>query len=48
MKEYEGKVVEVLVEGESKNNPDILAGYTEKASLSISKGRRKPSAKSSA
>ena len=30
MKEYEGKIVEVLVEGESKNNPDVLAGYTTK------------------
>lgn len=28
MKKYEGKVVEVLVEGESKNNPEVLAGYT--------------------
>ncbi|MBD1379301.1 tRNA (N6-isopentenyl adenosine(37)-C2)-methylthiotransferase MiaB [Metabacillus arenae] len=33
MKEYEGKVVKVLVEGESKNNPDVLAGYTEKNKL---------------
>lgn len=33
LKEYEGKVVEVLVEGESKNNPEILAGYTEKSKL---------------
>lgn len=33
LKEYEGKVVEVLVEGESKNNPEVLAGYTEKVSL---------------
>jgi tRNA-2-methylthio-N6-dimethylallyladenosine synthase len=33
MKEYEGKVVEVLVEGESKNNPDVLAGYTRKNKL---------------
>lgn len=48
MKEYEGKVVEVLVEGESKNNPDILMAILKKASLSISKGLRKPSAKSSA
>lgn len=32
-KEYEGKVVEVLVEGESKNNPDVLAGYTRKNKL---------------
>lgn len=28
MKELEGKTVEVLVEGESKNNPDVLSGYT--------------------
>ncbi|MFC3882312.1 tRNA (N6-isopentenyl adenosine(37)-C2)-methylthiotransferase MiaB [Bacillus songklensis] len=33
LKEYEGKVVEVLVEGESKNNPDVLAGYTRKNKL---------------
>jgi len=33
LKEYEGKVVEVLVEGESKNNPEVLAGYTEKSKL---------------
>ncbi len=33
MKEYEGQVVEVLVEGESKNNPDVLAGYTRKNKL---------------
>ncbi|WP_413381462.1 tRNA (N6-isopentenyl adenosine(37)-C2)-methylthiotransferase MiaB [Alkalihalobacillus sp. 1P02AB] len=26
--EYQGKVVEVLVEGESKKNPDVLAGRT--------------------
>ncbi|KMK77293.1 tRNA (N6-isopentenyl adenosine(37)-C2)-methylthiotransferase MiaB [Alkalihalobacillus pseudalcaliphilus] len=26
--DYEGKVVEVLVEGESKKNPDVLAGRT--------------------
>ena len=30
MKKYEGQIVEVLVEGESKNNPDVLAGYTRK------------------
>ena len=30
---YEGKTVKVLVEGESKKNPDILAGYTEKSKL---------------
>ncbi|WAA11256.1 tRNA (N6-isopentenyl adenosine(37)-C2)-methylthiotransferase MiaB [Fervidibacillus albus] len=33
MKEMEGKVVEVLVEGESKNNPDVLSGYTRKNKL---------------
>ena len=33
MKKYKGKVVEVLVEGESKNNPDVLAGYTRKSKL---------------
>ena len=30
---YKGKIVEVLVEGESKNNPDVLAGYTRKSKL---------------
>lgn len=33
MKEYQDQVVEVLVEGESKNNPDVLAGYTTKSKL---------------
>ncbi|MCP3739202.1 tRNA (N6-isopentenyl adenosine(37)-C2)-methylthiotransferase MiaB [Rossellomorea sp. BNER] len=33
MKKYVGQVVEVLAEGESKNNPDILAGYTRKNKL---------------
>jgi tRNA-2-methylthio-N6-dimethylallyladenosine synthase len=33
MKKYEGKVVEVLVEGESKNNPNVLAGYTPENKL---------------
>ncbi|WP_243289806.1 tRNA (N6-isopentenyl adenosine(37)-C2)-methylthiotransferase MiaB [Bacillus sp. FJAT-47783] len=33
MKKYEGQIVEVLVEGESKNNPEILAGYTRKNKL---------------
>ncbi len=33
MKEYQDKIVEVLVEGESKNNPDVLAGYTTKSKL---------------
>ncbi|MHA6251218.1 tRNA (N6-isopentenyl adenosine(37)-C2)-methylthiotransferase MiaB [Oceanobacillus sp. CAU 1775] len=38
MLEYEGKVVKVLVEGESKKDPDILAGYTEKNKLVNFKG----------
>jgi len=33
MKQYEGEIVEVLVEGESKNNPEVLAGYTRKNKL---------------
>jgi len=33
MKKYQDKTVKVLVEGESKNNPDVLAGYTEKSKL---------------
>ncbi|MGI2327159.1 tRNA (N6-isopentenyl adenosine(37)-C2)-methylthiotransferase MiaB [Planococcus sp. YIM B11945] len=33
MKAYEGQVVEVLVEGESKKNPDVLSGYTAKNKL---------------
>ncbi|WP_188205874.1 tRNA (N6-isopentenyl adenosine(37)-C2)-methylthiotransferase MiaB [Alkalibacillus aidingensis] len=33
MKKYEGQTVKVLVEGESKNNPDVLAGYTEHSKL---------------
>ncbi|QPC46419.1 tRNA (N6-isopentenyl adenosine(37)-C2)-methylthiotransferase MiaB [Mangrovibacillus cuniculi] len=33
MKRYEGQIVEVLIEGESKNNPDILAGYTRRSKL---------------
>lgn len=33
MKPYKGQVVKVLVEGESKKNPDVLAGYTEKSKL---------------
>ncbi|MFB6466720.1 tRNA (N6-isopentenyl adenosine(37)-C2)-methylthiotransferase MiaB [Cytobacillus sp. Hz8] len=33
MKQHEGQIVEVLVEGESKNNPDVLAGYTRKNKL---------------
>lgn len=30
---FKDQVVEVLVEGESKNNPDVLAGYTTKNKL---------------
>ncbi|MCP3026044.1 tRNA (N6-isopentenyl adenosine(37)-C2)-methylthiotransferase MiaB [Halobacillus sp. A5] len=30
MKKYEGEIVEVLVEGESKKNKDVLAGYTKR------------------
>lgn len=33
MKSYKGKTVKVLVEGESKKNPDVLSGYTEKNKL---------------
>jgi tRNA-2-methylthio-N6-dimethylallyladenosine synthase len=33
MKKYQNQIVEVLVEGESKNNPDVLAGYTSKLKL---------------
>lgn len=33
MKKYEGQIVKVLVEGESKNNAEVLAGYTEKNKL---------------
>ncbi|MBT2637054.1 tRNA (N6-isopentenyl adenosine(37)-C2)-methylthiotransferase MiaB [Bacillus sp. ISL-39] len=33
MKKYQNQIVEVLVEGESKNNPDVLAGYTSKMKL---------------
>jgi tRNA-2-methylthio-N6-dimethylallyladenosine synthase len=33
MKKYDGQIVEVLVEGESKNNPEVLAGYTRTSKL---------------
>ena len=33
MKAYEGQIVEVLVEGESKKNADVLSGYTPKNKL---------------
>lgn len=38
MKDYAGKKVKVLVEGESKKDPDVLAGYTEKNKLVNFKG----------
>ncbi len=38
MKKYKGKTVKVLVEGVSKKNPEILAGYTEKNKLVNFKG----------
>lgn len=38
MRAYEGETVLVLVEGESKRNPDVLAGYTEKNKLVKFKG----------
>ncbi|WP_397537584.1 tRNA (N6-isopentenyl adenosine(37)-C2)-methylthiotransferase MiaB [Rummeliibacillus pycnus] len=33
LKKYDGQIVEVLVEGESKRNPNVLAGYTRKNKL---------------
>ncbi|OMP68670.1 tRNA (N6-isopentenyl adenosine(37)-C2)-methylthiotransferase MiaB [Domibacillus epiphyticus] len=33
MKRYKGQIVDVLIEGESKKNPDVLAGYTSKNKL---------------
>ncbi|MCA1009310.1 tRNA (N6-isopentenyl adenosine(37)-C2)-methylthiotransferase MiaB [Halobacillus halophilus] len=33
MKQYEGEIVHVLVEGESKNNEEVLAGYTKRNKL---------------
>ncbi|WP_181348613.1 tRNA (N6-isopentenyl adenosine(37)-C2)-methylthiotransferase MiaB [Thalassobacillus sp. CUG 92003] len=33
MEKYQGEVVNVLVEGESKNNSEVLAGYTERNKL---------------
>ncbi|GGK00558.1 tRNA-2-methylthio-N(6)-dimethylallyladenosine synthase [Lentibacillus kapialis] len=33
MQHYKDKVVKVLVEGESKKDPDVLAGYTERNKL---------------
>lgn len=37
---YHGKVVKVLVEGESKKDPNILAGYTEKNKVVNFKGSK--------
>lgn len=33
MSAYEGQIVEVLVEGESRRNPEVLAGYTRTSKL---------------
>jgi tRNA-2-methylthio-N6-dimethylallyladenosine synthase len=33
LKAFEGQIVNVLVEGASKKDPDVLAGYTEKSKL---------------
>ncbi|GAB3795003.1 tRNA (N6-isopentenyl adenosine(37)-C2)-methylthiotransferase MiaB [Virgibacillus kimchii] len=38
MKKYDKQIVKVLVEGESKKDPDVLAGYTEKNKLVNFKG----------
>lgn len=38
MKNYQDKVVKVLVEGESKKDPDVLSGYTEKNKVVNFKG----------
>jgi len=38
MNAYKGKIVKVLVEGESKKDPDVLAGYTEKNKVVNFKG----------
>ncbi|WP_152656332.1 tRNA (N6-isopentenyl adenosine(37)-C2)-methylthiotransferase MiaB [Oceanobacillus sp. CFH 90083] len=38
MKSYQGEIVKVLVEGESKKDPDVLAGYTERNKLVNFKG----------
>src|SRR5699024_7942898 len=40
MKTYQEKTVDVLVEGESKKDPDVLAGYTERNKLVNFKGPR--------
>jgi tRNA-2-methylthio-N6-dimethylallyladenosine synthase len=33
MSNYDGQIVEVLVEGESKRNPEVLAGYSRTSKL---------------
>ncbi|TMN23639.1 tRNA (N6-isopentenyl adenosine(37)-C2)-methylthiotransferase MiaB [Lentibacillus cibarius] len=38
MQQYKDQVVKVLVEGESKKDPDVLAGYTERNKLVNFKG----------
>ncbi len=38
MKQFEGQIVEVLVEGESKKNSEVLSGYTSKNKLVNFKG----------
>jgi len=38
MKKYKDQVVKVLVEGESKKDPDVLSGYTEKNKVVNFKG----------
>ncbi|WP_431799293.1 tRNA (N6-isopentenyl adenosine(37)-C2)-methylthiotransferase MiaB [Halobacillus andaensis] len=40
MKKYEGEIVEVLVEGESKKNKDVLAGYTKRNKMVNFRGPR--------
>ena len=40
MKKLEGTVVKVLVEGESKKDPDVLAGYTERNKVVNFKGSK--------
>lgn len=38
MQQFEGEIVEVLVEGESKRNAEVLSGYTRKSKLVNFKG----------
>lgn len=40
MESYKGRIVKVLVEGESKKDPEVLAGYTEKNKVVNFKGPR--------